>query len=64
MDLTDEALETCKACEGSGWLGVWGKYKLLCETCEGWGIVLRERASTSPPLPPATPPLRGGSATW
>lgn len=37
------SLETCTPCRGSGWLGTCGSYNLLCETCEGKGLMLVPR---------------------
>lgn len=42
--VTHESLEMCKHCRGSGWLGTCGKYNLLCETCQGAGLMWFERA--------------------
>jgi DnaJ-class molecular chaperone len=42
--MTQESLETCRHCKGSGWLGTWGRYNLLCESCLGAGFMWIERA--------------------
>jgi len=43
MTATMYSLETCTPCRGSGWLGTCGSYNLLCETCEGKGLMLVPR---------------------
>ena len=45
---TSLGLEACKPCRGSGWNGTCGIYNLLCENCDGSGIVWVERGCILP----------------